>query len=302
VQITHAYCEKVMPFSQGVIRPYLGSPKPTYYPIYLEQKGHEGYIDEEEKNFVTMMSPNAILRGWKLYPVREKYETSFPVDGNQEENTNPSRPLGAETKFKFFINFHNLRPVELGALLYAIVLKKGCLHSLGFAKAYGYGSCKYSILSTQGFNLEDVGSYIDSFCKYMENNIQDYPRKTRIREFFLMLNPRNAENLKIKLDYMELPDFVSCKKHNPKKGIVGQYLPPYSELIKPKQQKDSVKQTTAVVSFFTGALKQAYLKEGKDQSKKILDMNGKKDKLKKGDTILVETIDKGKKLRFIKKL
>lgn len=298
VQISHAYCEKVKPFSQDIIRPYLGSPKPTYYPIYLEQQGKDGYIDKE---FVTMMSPNAMLRGWKIYPVRGDFETLFPVDDNQKENTNPSRPLGAESKFKFNINFHNLKPVELGAVLYAIALRKGCLHSLGFAKAFGYGACEYSILSVKGFKSEDIDTFIGTFCKYMEEKVLDYKKSTRIRELFLMLNPDNAENLKIKLEYMKLQDFVSCKRHNPRRDINGEYLRAYSDLIRPQERTVVSKETEAIVTFFSGALKQARLAEGKDSKKRILDMNCKKDKLKVGDRIIVNIIDNGKKLRFIKK-
>ena len=119
-----------------------------------------------------------------------------------------------------------------------------------------------------------------------------------------MLNPNQTDRLKSgrELDYMELDEFVKCKQHTPKKSKYGEYLPPYSELLKPIEQKTAKQiQCIAEVTLFSGGIKKAKLKEGKDLTSKLLDMNGKKDKLKTGDIIEVEIVKNGKELRYLKK-
>ena len=86
------------------------------------------------------------------------------------------------------------------------------------------------------------------------------------------------------------------------RGKYGEYLPPYSELLKPIEQKTAKQlQCIAEVTFFSGSIKKAKLKDGKDLTSKLLDMNGKKDKLKTGDIIEVEIIKNGKELRYLGK-
>lgn len=301
VLFSHAMCTTPYPFeNEEGIAPYMGSPKPSYYPIYLMQNGENGYLDSRAR-FSTMMDRNAKLRGWKMYPARSKYQTDFYVDDAQQENTNPAIPLGTGSEFKCYIRFHNIKPVELGALLYAVLLQKQSCHTLGFGKPFGYGVCKYDIVETMGFEIEEIDKYITSFTDYMEAHIPNYKKSPQIRELLLMTNPQQAERLKRPLEYMELKEFVKCKQHTPKKEKYGEFLPPYSELLKQVEQKVAPKQCLAEVTIFTGGMKKAKLKEGKDLTSKLLDMNNQKVKLKIGDIIEVEIINNGKVLRFIKK-
>jgi hypothetical protein len=295
-------CDDAYPFEkEDGIKPYMGSPKPSYYPIYLEQQGENGFLNDKAK-FSTMMDKSAKLRGWKMYPARMKYQTDFYVDDAQQENTNPAIPLGAGSTFKCNIRFHNLKPIELGALLYVVMLQKQNCHTLGFGKAFGYGVCKYEITDTTGFSIDEIDKYITSFFEYMETRIPNYKKTPQLRELLLMTNPYQTERLKRPLEYMELKEFVKCKQHTPKNGKYGEYLPLYSDLLKPIEQRPSASvRCLADVTFFSGSLKKAKLKEGKDLLSKLLDMNGKKDKLKVGDVIEVEVIKNGKELRFVKK-
>ena len=304
VHISHAFCTSCK--SVLDVAPYLGGPKPTYYPIYMEQSGIDGHLTENG-HYKTMMDKDARLRGWKLYPTR-KDVNEFPlVDESQKDNTNPAHPLGAGSRFVFQISVHNLRKEEFGALLYAILLQKESHHSLGFAKSYGYGVCKYSISKTKGFEASEVADFIAFFKKYMNNEVKDYNRSEQLRQLFAMLNPDNSEHLYKghELEYMELKDFVDCKKHNAKRGLLGQYLTPYTEHFKSneREKKPSVpKVLIATVAYLDARVKQARL-EGKNE-KMSLDMNGKdfkREKLKQGDRIFVELIKNGKELRYINK-
>ena len=305
VLFSNALCEKEVPFeNEDGISPYMGSPKPSYYPIYLEQNGASGFLDDRAR-FSTMMDKNAKLRGWKQYPVRlDDYQTKFYIDESQIDNTNPSMPLGRGSEFVFHVRFHNLRPIELGALLYATLLQKQSCHSLGFAKPLGYGVCKYDIISTKEFDESRISEYIKTFVDYMESQIPNYSKSSQIKELFLMLNPQQANRLKSgrKLEYMELSEFVKCKQHTPKRSKSGEYLPPYSELLNPIVQNSPKQlQGLAEVTFFSGSLKKAKLKDNKDIAPKLLDMNGKRDKLKVGDIIEVEIINNRKELKYLRK-
>ena len=305
INISHAMCEDEYPFEKEEgIAPYMGTPKPSYYPIYLEQHGEDGFLGDKDK-FTTMMDNNAKLKGWKMYPTRLVYQTEFNVEESQKENTNPAIPLGAGSEFSFHIRFHNLKPVELGAILYATLLQKQSCHTLGFGKAFGYGVCKYSVTDTKGFELDKIDDYIKLFIDYMESQVPNYLKTPQVKELLLMMNPIQAERMKRPLKYMELDEFVSCKQHNPKKrdAKYGEYLPYYSELLKPIQQKAvEPVQAEAIVTFFSGSIKKARLVEGKNLTPQLLDMNGKKDKFKGNgkERILVEVTKKG--LKFIKVL
>ena len=307
VQVSHATCvEANGKKGELEISPYMGSPKPTYYPIYLEQDGEGGQIPERGR-FKTMMDANARLRGWKMYPLRSYTNEFVEVDENQLENTNPAIPLGEGSKFRFVIRFHNLKREELGAILYALLPQERSRHSLGFAKAYGFGACKYTLTDVTGFAMDKREEIVNAFTTYMNSHIHDYGKTPQLKELFTMLNPENANRLRRPLEYMELEEFVSCKQHNPRarNPKIGECLPLYSAMVKPAEmQSPAPALLTAQIDFLSPTVKQAHLLDGKDHSKKLLDMNGKdikKEKLKMGDKIIVELIKNGKELRYKQK-
>lgn len=110
----------------------LGSPKPTFYPFYIEQA--------DENKMYTYSTPDAVISGWKRYLV---HHSAKPADQNAVDKKSASRfsPLKSGTIFTTRINYHNLQPYELGALLAAITFNgnKRCYHTLGYAKPLGYG-------------------------------------------------------------------------------------------------------------------------------------------------------------------
>lgn len=310
VQVSHATCVEANDFigehREVEISPYMGSPKPTYYPIYLEQDGKDGQISERGR-FKTMMDANARLRGWKMYPLRSHTNEFVAVDENQLENTNPAIPLGEGSKFRFVIRFHNLKREELGAILYALQPQKSSCHSLGFAKAYGFGACRYTLTSVTGFAMGEAGEIVNAFTNYMNNHIPDYGKTPQLKELFAMLNPENASRLRRPLTYMDLKEFVLCKQHNLRARIprIGEYLPPYSTMVRPVEMQPTAPVFfTAQIDFLSPTVKRAHLLDGKDHSIMSLDMNGKdfkKEKLKIGDRIIVERIRNGRELRYKKK-
>lgn len=90
------------------------------------------------------------LRGRKFYRHhgnalnRLEYERASRRCDHQNRSVRGVRAPG--NVFQFTIDFHNLAPVELGALLWTLRLgEEGCFFRLGYAKPLGFGSVKLSV-------------------------------------------------------------------------------------------------------------------------------------------------------------
>ena len=293
VQFLHAQIESGTVDRE--IYAYMGSPKSSYYPIYLKQEGNNGYMTQ---NFITMMSDKARLKGWKRYPVREEDDMmDFYIPDGQNAQANPITPISKGAIFNCKIRFHNLKKVEIGALLYAIDLKNSGLHSIGFAKSHGFGSVKIQPnISKCKFSLDE---YKSSFIDMMVNFDSNYTESTQLKELNLMSIP---QKMRTPLKYMNLSEFVECKKQNFKKDITGEYLENYSSIVKQAEPQVEVKELLAEITFSDSRLTTAKLKDSKDTSKKVLKDTGKKTKLKAGDIVAVKISIKKDELIFQKKI
>lgn len=149
-------------YEQDMPLAILGSPKPTTTLFYLENK--KGSWSEEERKATDF--PQTIgydgdnqLRGRKVYRHhgdalnRQEYERAGQEkEGHQNRTVRGVRVPG--NKFEFTVEFHNLAPVELGALLWTLKIgEKGCYYRLGYAKPLGFGSVK---LTVDDISLLDV--------------------------------------------------------------------------------------------------------------------------------------------------
>ena len=154
------------PKSPGAVWTVLGSPKPTFYPNYLEQEYTPQTGRLNANDYRTLMSDRIQLRGWKRYAVRpdaKKEEVTLPKahDFTREEPSSfdaatAFAPLPPGTKFTGKLRFHNLRPMELGALIWAIEWggHQNLRHLLGMGKGLGLGSVKMSIRKPQDCSFE----------------------------------------------------------------------------------------------------------------------------------------------------
>ncbi len=116
----------------------LGSPKASYYPLYISQYGSNGIVSK----YATYN--DGVISGWKRYPVKD---TAKPCPTNMDKLDSSFIPLGKGVKFKSLVRYHNLRKEELGALLSAISFhgnQEHVFHNIGMAKPYGYGKMKVS--------------------------------------------------------------------------------------------------------------------------------------------------------------
>lgn len=147
----------------------LSSPNPSYYPLYLG--------DGQTWNSETIQ-----IAGRKRYPTRNKLVQSPKGTGDME---NQMVPLASGSVFHETIRFHNLKRVELGALLSSILFhnQKDCFHSIGAGKPLGYGKVSIEIL-----NLEQnkIGELLSEFEGLMCQHNSNWKNTPSLTELFAM--------------------------------------------------------------------------------------------------------------------
>jgi CRISPR-associated protein (TIGR03986 family) len=189
----------------------LNSPKATYYPFYIAQ-------NSQKNEFSQLMQEDVKLSGWKRYPIKnEKIYSS--AESRKVESILEVVPKN--TLFKTKIRFHNLKPIELGALLWAIDFGKcpELRHGLGHGKPYGLGSVQLSVKQSH-LRLNDPSQNItinldlcrQAFIDYMEKQIgSNFESLEPIKALLKYAQPNSEDNL----NYMPLEDFATYK--DPKK-------------------------------------------------------------------------------------
>ena len=170
----------------------LASPKATAYAHYLVQDRAKGHDPDGDKldlaNYGTSISETEI-RGHKLYWTKGA-DPDFiePEPEVREKGYTRIIALNKGVVFKTKIKFRNLRPHELGALLWALTLPGGgdrCRHRIGMGKPYGMGVIH---IGAEVFISDREKQYTRLFSRssesmswYISNSKKD--KKDFIREF-----------------------------------------------------------------------------------------------------------------------
>ena len=142
------------------VKTVLGNPKISYYPGYAVEGKH--YNDESFQ-----------LRGYKQYWLKEVQKA--PAD--KENVASTLRPLPEGTVFSGVIRYKNLRPEELGLLLWALRLEEGCYQTVGMGKPYGYGRMELTIDRLEEYDLRTLytpGGLCGGAAAVPEEGAQDY--------------------------------------------------------------------------------------------------------------------------------
>lgn len=144
------------------VKGVLGEPKASFYPLYLKQDARNKYLTYEDANGIAGRKRYRIHQGGTV--------VNLPQGKGNPKVITSFRPIPRNQTFKMRINIHNLKPVELGALLLAIKLKQGAFHNIGMAKAYGYGKLisENIELNLRGEEQHSVDDYINLFKSTME--------------------------------------------------------------------------------------------------------------------------------------
>ena len=192
IQFINGVCNTKNPKILDKVNLSLASPKPTFYPNYLKNGNYSNY--------------GSSISGRKRYPVHKQYNSQNEIESKV---TSSFLPLDKGNEFTGKIRFHNLKEIELGALLIAITFfeKQECFHSIGMAKAFGYGRIKIDVtnvkssLKIQKSNMELMKKFIDYL---FDNNQINWYNEAPIRELFAMARIQNNRvNTQTELTYLE---------------------------------------------------------------------------------------------------
>lgn len=282
VIVGHAIAnENAEPISEQ--KEIMAGPKASFFPYYLEQK----------INNVNTYENISILRGFKRYPVHSEISTGN-YDDQQQSNAkifSSFIPLGPDTEFTCKIRFNNLREQEIGALISAITFngKKSCYHTIGGAKAFGYGKVKIEIQGLKHLKNKE-SHYLESFRNLMKSEVSGWEKSPQLTELFAMASNKNDSLL----GYPSIEEFVQIKKDK-------DALHKFSDVQQPKPQIQSnlPQEGKAEVTVIAGKLIQAKLIEGNDKDNKTLYIpNEKLNKKprKKGEIVNVNILYKGNKV------
>lgn len=197
----------------------LNGPKPSYFPNYITQQADpKTWRLKSGQPYATYISTSQsrapTLRGFKRYPVRPLQDVRVQaLTAEQQTNTNVQvrlHPLPANTRFQGRIVFHNLKPVELGALLWALTWggNTALRHSLGMGKPFGFGQVHIALDPAQcrlipndpaqpetTLTSEQQAQLMQQFVEVMEKAIPGWASTPQMRNLLAMANPDAARKL-----------------------------------------------------------------------------------------------------------
>lgn len=221
----------------------LNSPKPSYYPNYIQQPT-QNVVELHGQHYNTLMDSNVKLRGFKRYPARDKDKMGVQALAANQSSSVQVRlhTLPEGIRFAGRIVFHNLKPEELGALLWVMTWggNNQYRHGLGMGKPFGFGQVRFeldhedSLLTLNSgsekekLTPENVGELIETFTSHMEKAAGGCWRKSpQIVNLMTMADPQAAEHLPtgMELRHMCLQtanrnEFVWARQQTREKGNV----------------------------------------------------------------------------------
>lgn len=219
VQFGHAFSSNAKEDKE--VRLTLGSPKASYYPLYIQQ-----YTDRCTKDTYKTYN-NGRLSGWKRYVMKNN---SAPESSGTDNTDTFIKPLQAGATFACDITFHNLRPIELGALLSALTFHNTpiCRHQLGQGKPYGFGKVKYEVQLSDPQD-KDCIFYMKQFEEEMSKFVNNWCNQQQIREL-ITLTAHSVEKEDVRFRYMKMSNNAKENEFANARGG-GEFLQPFSVLV-----------------------------------------------------------------------
>lgn len=222
----------------------LGSPKASYYPSYVQQNKSPQLSNGQ--SYMTYMDKTAEVRGWKRYPIPINPRWTVPKadPGLSHKVKVKLYPLAEGACFKCAVKIHNLRPQELGALIWALTWGSdpNLRHGLGMGKPFGLGQVSIQIkpdswqklrtnhpTGTVPSQAKCQQDFVDMMEQAWQNAEKTGPQKNaqvkwadseQLKQLLAMANPEIAQGQVDQLAYMSLTEFQDNKNKC-------QVLPPY---------------------------------------------------------------------------
>lgn len=141
---------KGTPKELPVVTAVLGAPKASYYPNYVEQSTDPYNPGAPPSGtYQTFMDDGARVRGWKRYRPHATANLRPPLPPKSTDRVQSRfKPLAEGTVFEGVLRFHNLRPEELGAVVWAARFggHVEARHTLGMARSLGFGRVRMELV------------------------------------------------------------------------------------------------------------------------------------------------------------
>ncbi len=204
------------------------TPHASFYPLYL------GLFNGKLQNWNNAER----IAGRKRYPIRN---TLLKNDSGTENMSVPLIMLKKGAEFSGKIRFHNLRPVEIGALLSAIKFHgiPDCFHSLGYGKPLGYGKVKIEA-KLMNNTAEKEKSYIQVFENEMNSFLKSsWINSPQISELLAMAKgiPTGRDNEFEYLVMSNKPEENQFKKAKQLYDSESDYLQSFTQIIKNTKER-----------------------------------------------------------------
>lgn len=181
----------------------LSTPRPTFYPYYIDQTPNT--------LFKTYDETDSKLSGFKFYVPRHNIMNH---KGNGNSNIlSHIIPLDEGTTFTGTLRYFNLKKEELGLLLLTLTfLQDKHYYKIGGAKPYGFGDCHIKLHTSL-----DIQAYINAYIDFVKREFGDDPINSQSAKDLLRFSQRMPNDQY--LDYMELQKFTELKRE--KQGKFG---------------------------------------------------------------------------------
>lgn len=189
----------------------LGQPRASYLNSYLEQPAAKGDVVHGD---LSQYEANSKLAGWKRYPTQQAFNAHLPQDLKSKTKVQSQLELmNPGSQFSGKIVFHNLQPVELGALLWALSPNSDFHHGLGHGKSLGAGAVQINAsLGLCRANNGDAPSAEQLREQFVEHMNRVYPAKQHTADAWqqspqlrhLLAFGNRADNEGKNLSYMPL--------------------------------------------------------------------------------------------------
>jgi len=224
---------------KNTVKLILGTPKASYYPIYLEQgnsslcitENHRTYDDAEFK-----------ISGWKRYPIHTSWTNILDICTDEDSVSTCFKPLKDGASFIGKIRYHNLKHIEIGAILSSLLFHntENTHHNIGLAKAFGFGKIELkinNIISSsnrkddKNLTLKNINTYLKMFEETMHKQVPKWSDSTQLTELITMATEHGIP-VDSQLVYMSLHNgeynYINNKNKN-KIGGAYNFLCPFSK-------------------------------------------------------------------------
>lgn len=174
----------------------LSTPRPTFYPYYIDQTPNTLFKTYDEKD--------SKLSGFKFYVPRHNIMNH---KGNGNSNIlSHIIPLDEGTTFTGTLRYFNLKKEELGLLLLTLTfLQDKHYYKIGGAKPYGFGDCHIKLHTS--LNAQE---YINAYIDFVKREFGDDPINSQSAKDLLEVSQQMPSDEY--LDYMELQKFTELKR------------------------------------------------------------------------------------------